>query len=321
MKFSFPHPVAKDATRVGHPPKTLQFQSFQIFAEGVAEVFTFQGEFHGGFQEAEFVAGIVATAFVDIGIHFFFLQKKAHAVGELEFSASAGRGVGEAVEDGRGEDVAADDGEIRGRVFGFGLLDHVFDFEEAIAEAAARDRFYVEHAVGRNHFAFDDLSGQDGALGLVENLDHLLEAGDLGVDDVIGEEDGEGFVADEFAGHEDSMAEAESFFLANVGDVDHIGDGAHDLEQIRFVALFQHAFELIADIEVIFDGLLAAAGDDEDLIAAGGHGFFDAVLDDGLIDQRKHFLGLSFSCGQEAGAEACGGEYGFADFHGHKGSD
>ena len=72
---------------------------------------------------------------------------------------------------------------------------------------------------------------------------------------------------------------------------------------------------------MIFDGLLAAAGDDEDLIAARGHGLFDAVLNDGLVDQREHFLGLGFGGGQEAGAEAGGGENGFADFHVHGGRD
>ena len=47
-----------------------------------------------------------------------------------------------------------------------------------------------------------------------------------------------------------------------------------------------------------------------------GHGFFDAVLNDGLVDEREHFLGLGFGGGQEARAEAGGGENGFADFHG-----
>jgi hypothetical protein len=31
-----------------------------------------------------------------------------------------------------------------------------------------------------------------------------------------------------------------------------------------------------------------------------------------------HFFGLGFCGGQEAGAEAGGGENGFADFHGHE---
>ena len=139
----------------------------------------------------------------------------------------------------------------------------------------------------------------------------------MDVDDVVGEQDGEGLVADEFAGHEDGVAEAERFFLANVGDVHHVGNLAHDLEQVGLAALFEHVLEFVADVEVVFDGLLAAPGDDDDLVAAGGHGLFDAVLNDRLVDERQHFLGLGFGGGQKAGAQAGGGKYGFADFHRH----
>ena len=137
------------------------------------------------------------------------------------------------------------------------------------------------------------------------------------VDDVVGEQHGEGFVADEFARHEHGVAEAERFFLANVGDVHHVGDVADDLEQVGLAALLEHFLEFVADVEVVFDGLLAASGDDDDLVAAGSHGLFDAVLNDRLVDDGQHFFGLSFGCGQEAGAEAGGGEDGFANFHGH----
>ena len=69
------------------------------------------------------------------------------------------------------------------------------------------------------------------------------------------------------------------------------------LQQVGFAALLEHVFEFVADVEMVFDGLLAASGDDENLVAAGGHGLFDSVLDDGLVDQREHFFGLSFGCG------------------------
>ena len=54
----------------------------------------------------------MAAAFVDVGVHFFFLQEQAHAVGELQFAAGAGGSVGEAIEDGGRENVAADDGQV-----------------------------------------------------------------------------------------------------------------------------------------------------------------------------------------------------------------
>ena len=56
-----------------------------------------------------------------------------------------------------------------------------------------------------------------------------------GVDDVVGEEDGEGFVADEFFGHENGVAEAEGLGLAGVGDLGELRDGAGDFEERGFV--------------------------------------------------------------------------------------
>src|SRR5271157_834338 len=41
----------------------LQLQRFQVFAERAAQVRAAQSELHGGFEEAEFVAGVVALAF------------------------------------------------------------------------------------------------------------------------------------------------------------------------------------------------------------------------------------------------------------------
>ena len=58
---------------------------------------------------------------------------------------------------------------------------------------------------------------------------------------------------------------------------------------------------------------LAAAGDDDDLGAAGGYGLFDAVLDQRLVDEAEHLFRRGLGCGKEAGAHACGREDCFAD--------
>ena len=63
-------------------------QPFQIFAEWTAQIAALQREFYRGFQESQLVAGVVAFAFVDVGVHFFLLQQHSHAVGELEFAAA-----------------------------------------------------------------------------------------------------------------------------------------------------------------------------------------------------------------------------------------
>ena len=71
--------------------------------------------------------------------------------------------------------------------------------------------------------------------------------------------------------------------------------------------------ELDRDVEVILDRVLAAAGDEDDVVDAGRDRFLDAVLDDRLVDERQHFLRLRLGRGKEARAEAGGGEDGFAD--------
>ena len=71
--------------------------------------------------------------------------------------------------------------------------------------------------------------------------------------------------------------------------------------------------ELDRHVEVILDRVLAAAGDEDDVVDARRDRFFDAVLNDRLVDERQHFLGLRLGGRKEAGAETGGGEDGFAD--------
>ena len=46
----------------------LQLEAFQVLAKGAAQIVAAQRKLHGGFEEAEFVAGIVAGAFEAVGI-------------------------------------------------------------------------------------------------------------------------------------------------------------------------------------------------------------------------------------------------------------
>ena len=76
---------------------------------------------------------------------------------------------------------------------------------------------------------------------------------------------------------------------------------------------FEKALELDVDVEMVLDGVLAAAGDDDDVVDAGLDRFLDAVLNNRLVDEREHFLRLCFGRGKESGAEAGGREDDFAD--------
>ena len=50
---------------------------------------------------------------------------------------------------------------------------------------------------------------------------------------------------------------------------------------------------------MIFDGVLAATGDDDDVLDARGNALFRDVLNLRLVDNRQHFLGLRFRGGQK----------------------
>jgi len=258
----------------------------------------------------------VALAFVAEAVDLLVGEQGADGVGELEFASRAGSEVLEHVEDARREDVAADDGVVRGRVLEARFFDHVGHVEQARVRGDGRA---VEHAVGGDGRAFDDLGADDAALRLLERLDHLLEARHLRVDDVVGQDNGEGLVVDQFLCHQDGVAEAERLGLARVGDAGQVVDRVDDVEQRLFMFGFEVGFEFGAGVEVVLHGGLAAAGDDDDLGAAGGDGLLDAVLDQRLVDEAEHLLGHGLGGREEARAQAGGGKDGFADFLGGHG--
>ncbi len=75
------------------------------------------------------------------------------------------------------------------------------------------------------------------------------------------------------------MAQALHLDLAGVGEAALI-DQATDADQVLFlVGALDLVFQLVADVEVVLQGALAAAGDHGDFAQAGFQGFLDAVLD------------------------------------------
>ena len=54
--------------------------------------------------------------------------------------------------------------------------------------------------------------------GHLEGLDHLLQAGDLGIDDVVRQDHGKRLIANELLRHQHGVAETLGLRLANVAD-------------------------------------------------------------------------------------------------------
>lgn len=77
---------------------------------------------------------------------------------------------------------------------------------------------------------------------------------------------------------------------------------------------FEETFERWSGIEMIFDGILSFAGDDDDVLDAGGDALFRDVLNLRLINYGEHFFGLRFGGGKKTRAESGGGEDGLANF-------
>jgi len=108
------------------------------------------------------------------------------------------------------------------------------------------------------------------------------------------------------------VAETERFFLARVADLHHVADLADQLGLVVFSFFFEKMFEGRRRIEVVFDGIFAFAGDDDDVLDAGGDAFFHDVLNLRLVDNGEHFFRLRFGGREKAGAESGGGEDGLA---------
>jgi len=81
--------------------------------------------------------------------------------------------------------------------------------------------------------------------------------------------------------------------------------------------LFEIAFELHRDVEVILDGVLPAPSHDDDVVDTRLNGLLDAVLNDRLVHQDEHFFRLRLGGGEKSSAEPGGREDGLADCAGH----
>ncbi|MCY1423440.1 hypothetical protein D9M71_391510 [compost metagenome] len=115
------------------------------------------------------------------------------------------------------------------------------------------------------------------------------------------------------------MAQALHFDLAGVGE-GALVDQATDADQVfLLVGVADLAFQLVADVEVVFQGALATTSDDADLGQAGFEGLFNGVLDQWLVDHRQHFLGHGLGGREEASAVAGSREQTFLDHGGPSG--
>ena len=228
-------------------------------------------------------------------------EQLAQTVGQLDLPGPVALDRGQRGKDVGRQNVAADNRQVGRRFVARRFLDQIAHPIDAVAEL--RRRVDVDHAVARDVFGLDAFDGEHRPADALEHVDHLLDRRRLRVDHVVGEDHGERLVADEIAADQHGVAEAERLSLPDVREIDHVRDLADLVQLVAFAARLEERLELHRYVEVIFDRVLAAPGDENDVVDAGSDRLLDAVLDDRLVDQRQHFLRLRFGGGKKSRAE------------------
>ncbi|MNT33530.1 hypothetical protein D3C72_1694630 [compost metagenome] len=133
----------------------------------------------------------------------------------------------------------------------------------------------------------------------------LLQGARLRIDDDVGQDDGEGLVADDVAGAPDGVAQALGLHLAGEAHLAGRGQlGVHGLQKL-YLALGQKlGLQLDLVVEIVLDRLFGAAGDEDDVLDPRLARFLDDVGQDGPINDVQQFLRRGLGAGQDAGAQA-----------------
>ena len=111
------------------------------------------------------------------------------------------------------------------------------------------------------------------------------------------------------------MAQTLGFLLA---EEQHVGHVRHFTDRAGFLLLpiLQKAlFQIRSVVKIVFDGRLAAIGDDQNLLNACRHGFLHDILQDRFVHQGQHFFRDAFGVRQQPSSQAGCGDNCFPDFH------
>ena len=95
--------------------------------------------------------------------------------------------------------------------------------------------------------------------------------------------------------------------LANVVDIDHIGEVLGLLIERLVALLLQIPFKLEAGVEVILDGPLAPTGYYQNILYARKNSLLYNILNHRFINHRQHLLRLGLGQRQESCAQSCRG--------------
>ncbi|CDN42117.1 hypothetical protein BN871_AV_00050 [Paenibacillus sp. P22] len=288
--------------------KQLRLQlASHIIPYRLRQILAFQRHVDRRLYKSQLITDVMPASLEFKGMHRQHGIQLLQAVRQLDLAVLARLRSFEQAEYGRVEHVAPDDSPIGRRFAGSRLLHQVPDAGEHAFAFQIRDAVFVG-LIPRNLHDRDDRRS-----GFPVEVHHLAQAWLRRAQNVVAQQHRKRLVADEAAGAEHRMAQAKRLPLADVDDVGQLGNAADDLQRLLVASCFQLVLQLDRFVEVVFDRALAAAADDHDALDAGCGGFFHDILNGRLVDERHHFLGLGFCCGQETGTEASCRDDCFAD--------
>ena len=169
------------------------------------------------------------------------LGERLDGVGQLDLAAAAGRGLAQDLEDGRREQVAADDREVARRLLERRLLDQVADPHDGrtarrLGAGSTVATPYSETISGGTSISAMTLPPCVCLLG-----EHRLEQRVALVDHVVAEHDDERLVADVLGRHEHRVAEPGRDALADEMDLGELGRRADPGAAARASPFFSSA--------------------------------------------------------------------------------
>src|SRR5439155_3256913 len=230
-------------------------------AELRPEVVAFGTELHRRLEVVEGVPDVEASTLEAVRVDRLLLRQQVDRVRELDLPAATRRGSAERVEDLGGEHVPADHREIGGGLLRRRLLDDGQDPHQMLLEWLRLD------AAVQGDVLLTDLHGRDDtpAEGVVR-AEHLAQERLGWMDQVVTEHDRERLIADVRLRHRDRVSEPERLLLADVMDLRHVRDLPDPLELVELRLVLEEALELQVAVEMILDGALTAARDDQDVL-------------------------------------------------------
>src|SRR5262245_63752739 len=130
----------------------------------------------------------------------------------------------------------------------------------------------------------------------------------------VRQQQGKSLLADDVAGAPDGMAEPQRGLLAGEARLSRPGEFSAQRRQLGDLAtLLERPFQFVLAVEVIFDGALVAAGNENKMLDAGAACLVDDVLNERPVDDGQHLLRHGLAGWQEPGSKPGHREYGLTD--------